>query len=731
MATKPVVVKILGDAKGLGKSLDEAEGKLGKFSGFVEGLGGKLKAAALGAGAAVGGALAVGLANAINVDAANDKLAAQLGLTEQEAKEYGRIAGDLYGKGLGEGIEEVNEALRYVSQNFGEHLDEAGNSLDVTTEKTLNLVKAFDEDLSMATQAVGTMLRAGLVKDAEEAFDILTVGMQGPANKAGDLLETFQEYSTMFRDIGISGADAVGLMNQALEAGARDADKVADALKEFAIRAQDGSATTAEGFRMIGLNAEEMSAKVAQGGPAAREALDAVLDGLQNMDDPLQRNLAAVALFGTQAEDLGDALYSMDLDSAATSLGDYAGAAERMGDTLNDNAATKIESFKRRALQGLTEFVGNVAIPAFERLWPKVEPVIEALSEGFTNLQGYVQPVIQWLTEAWDEVVNFIDESGIDFQGIFDKIGSTLESWADTAKSAFGAVQAVFQTVVNVLRDLWDRFGADLVARLQGHINGVVNMVQGLFGVLKGIFDLIKAVLTGDWSAAWEAIKTILSGAWQFILGLVQTSWNTLLAMFQACLAILSAVWSFAWNALKTLVGDIWNGIVSAASTGITAVVDLVKGVPGKLGELAQSFIDAGAGLGSSILSGVKDAITGAADFAGDVASAIVDAFKSAWNTFADTVNDLIPNSIGLGPASIDLPNNPIPTFRAMGGPASGWTVVGERGPELVHLPKGSEVVPNHATGAVGATVNVYVQSNASPADIGREVAWVLRTSGR
>ena len=34
---------------------------------------------------------------------------------------------------------------------------------------------------------------------------------------------------------------------------------------------------------------------------------------------------------------------------------------------------------------------------------------------------------------------------------------------------------------------------------------------------------------------------------------------------------------------------------------------------------------------------------------------------------------------------------------KAMGGQASGWTIVGERGPELLNLPINSHVVPNHA----------------------------------
>ena len=67
---------------------------------------------------------------------------------------------------------------------------------------------------------------------------------------------------------------------------------------------------------------------------------------------------------------------------------------------------------------------------------------------------------------------------------------------------------------------------------------------------------------------------------------------------------------------------------------------------------------------------------------------------------------------------------------RAMGGPASGAVLVGERGPEVVNLPQGSRVVPNHAMRS-SSSVTVNVATNANPWDIAREIDWLMRTGGR
>lgn len=59
--------------------------------------------------------------------------------------------------------------------------------------------------------------------------------------------------------------------------------------------------------------------------------------------DPVARNAAAVGLFGTQAEDLGSALFALDLSTAAGQLNGVTGSSQKMFDTLADNDASKTE----------------------------------------------------------------------------------------------------------------------------------------------------------------------------------------------------------------------------------------------------------------------------------------------------------------------------------------------------------------------------------------------------
>lgn len=342
--------------KDLGKAGKEAEsstrgyarleGSLGKLRGGLASAAKGLAGAGLAAGVVVGGGIIAGIKSTLNAQDATAKLKVQLGLTAVESQRVGAVAGKLYTQAYGQNMAQVNTAIRSVIQSGAVLHGTASRDLQDVAGKVLNLANTFEQDLGGTTRAVGQMIRSGLVKDGGEALDILTRGFQTGDDKAEDLLETVNEYGTQWRKVGLTGAQAMGLISQGLRAGARDSDIVADSIKEFSIRAVDGSKLTADGFKMIGLNAKDMAGRIASGGKSAADGLDITLDRLRKIEDPVKRGQAAVALFGTQAEDLGAALFAMDPSTAVAALGQVGGAAARMGEDLTTPQA-KLTALKR------------------------------------------------------------------------------------------------------------------------------------------------------------------------------------------------------------------------------------------------------------------------------------------------------------------------------------------------------------------------------------------------
>jgi SLT domain-containing protein len=54
------------------------------------------------------------------------------------------------------------------------------------------------------------------------------------------------------------------------------------------------------------------------------------------------------------------------------------------------------------------------------------------------------------------------------------------------------------------------------------------------------------------------------------------------------------------------------------------------------------------------------------------------------------------------------IPEGPFPYAGGTDFARGGWSLVGERGPEVVHLPRGAQVIPNSALHSkAGRTINV------------------------
>lgn len=449
----PGIVKIafladVGAAKvGLSQFSSDVESTVDKAGKDWSGLKDKLKLGAL-AGAA---ALGAGLAEGLDFGAAQSKLQAQLGLTGKDAEKIGAAAGDLYKSGFGESVEDAGDTIRAAFQNGVVGINDSREAIAAVGADIQNYIVLSGEDAQASTRAVAQILKNKLAPNAKAAFDLLVRGQQLGINKSEDLLDTFTEYSTQFRALGIDGPKALGLLNQGLRAGARDADTVADSLKEFAIRAKDGSATTVEGFKLLGLNADKMQQVFAKGGPGAAAGLDLVLDRIRAIKNPADQARASIDLFGTKSEDMQAALLALDPTSAVKGLGDLAGAADRAGTTLNDNAKARLTSFTRTVKTNVVDFLGTKVIPKLEE-WgtsfaEKVQPKIDT----------FVDKGLPKIKTGLGGVVTFIDENKQTFLDLADNAGELAENLDQKLSPALSTLGPHLKTVAEI--DLTNQLG--------------------------------------------------------------------------------------------------------------------------------------------------------------------------------------------------------------------------------------------------------------------------------
>ncbi len=317
------------------------------------------------------------------------------------------------------------------------------------TTGALDIATAFDQDVNEAIRTAGQLMRTGLADDADHAFDIITNGLQTTTGDAGELLETLNEYAEPLRSFGLDGQQATELFNAGLEAGAFNLDKVGDALKEFSIRAIDGSKATSEAYAQLGLDGEEMARKIAAGGEEATEATSEIIQALIAMDDQVAQDAAGVALFGSTWEDLGPQVIGA-LDPAKVAMDDISNATEAMGETLNDNLATRLEGIKRTAMGHLADIAGAGldAATALVDAWGEdgfsgvMDLIGPHLQAGASALWEWIQDAVPQALAALGELItaalNWLSSEGL--PSLREKMGEFLPALSDWIGDAIPVV---------------------------------------------------------------------------------------------------------------------------------------------------------------------------------------------------------------------------------------------------------------------------------------------------
>lgn len=413
-----LTVRILGDSKGFEKSLGDMDKSLGTWA---KGVG----AALGGAGLLAGGAFAGAFVGAMNREKLNDKLAAQLSLSEKDAKRIAEIGSKVYAGAWGDSVEEVNEAIRSIGLELGDLSKTSDDELFDMTTQALDMASAFDVDVTEAIRSASILMRNGLAVDAEQAFDIITAGFQSGADRSGDLLDSINEYSEPLGSLGIEGGKALGIINSALDDGIWNTDRLLDGIKEFSIRVIEDSPPVAEAFDAMNLKADDLQAAIAAGGPTAKTAMDTIVTALAGLEDPMERERAGVALFGTVWEDVGGDVILNALDPLKSKIVDVEGATVAMGETLNGNVATNIESFKRRAGEAITSWVTENVLPA-------ASDVLAAFDED--GVGGAFDKVGELWAEAWPEIEVWLEET----------VGPALVDWAKNIGISMGKALGAF-----------------------------------------------------------------------------------------------------------------------------------------------------------------------------------------------------------------------------------------------------------------------------------------------
>lgn len=530
----------------LGAATESSLPLVGNIGKLTEGLSGA-KVAALGAGVAAAGVVVAGVKGANDINSAMNQLTATTGATTEQSEKWRGVLESVYKNNYGEDYGDIADGIEQITKNLG---DMDSEPLQSVTESAFALRDTFGYEIPESTRAAKAMMdNFGISGD--QAMNLIAEGAQNGLDYSGELLDSISEYSVQFNKVGLGANDMFAIFQKGAESGAFNLDKVGDAVKEFSIRAIDGSDTTVDGFKKIGLNADEMAKKFSAGGDTAKEAFQQTIKGLAEMEDPIAQNTAGVDLFGTMWEDLGPEAVTAMADIQTSSY-DTADAMNQIKDVKYDDLSSQFETLKRN--------VSTAVIPIGEALIPLLQTLA---SEVLPAVISFLQPLIQLFVALLAPVISVISNAITPLIAAFNKL-----------------VSKAITPLIHALQ-------AILVPIFTGTLNSVFrsasSVINNIISIFQNLLNFIKNVFTGNWRGAWNNVKNIFSNA---ISGLV--------AIFKAPMnAIVDG-----WNSLARKLGSVsapeWVPVVGGKSFSLPKMSRLKVGLDYVPNDMYPAFLDEG-----------------------------------------------------------------------------------------------------------------------------------------
>lgn len=741
------------------QEMDRVSAASGKLKKHLEPVGSAMKL--VGAGALAAGVASVKMAGdyeqGLNIfKSVSGATAQQMAMVAAKARELGQDA-SLPGVSARDAANAMTE------------LSKAGLSVNDTlaaSKGVMSLAKAGQIDVADAATIAAQALNAFKLKgsDAGKVADVLANGANASATDIRGLSLGLQQSAAVASQFGVSLEDTVTTLGLFANRGMQGSD-AGTSLKTMLISLANPSKKAANLMHQLGINAYDASGKFV----GMRQLAQNLQNGLKGLSEE-QKQQALATIFGTDAFRAAAFL----ADSAGKSYDDMSKAVGRSGAAM-DLAKAQNSGFNG-ALDNLKSTIETVATDFGQKLLPELTKVIKQLAdsgviEAFGNVLIALLPVLKMVAAGFvalkiAHVVGWFGQLGVKIK----EAGSVIGALSTVLRTnPLGLIITVIAALIPFLIDLENHFHifSNAVEWIKTAWNGMVEWFTGIFtGIGQALSNVWQAITTAfnnvtaflqNWG---PTILAIMFWPFSLLIGLVITFkdqimavlnalWGGISAGFQAVTSFIQTVFQVAssvvmavWSPIAGFFGGVWaqiRGIFSgvgnffgavfgwaanAASGALNSIIGVASGV---YNAIASFFRPIGTVAGNMIGGTIRGVVNG-----------IIGMVQNGLNSFISMIN---------GAAGIinKIPGVHIPGIPHVGLPrlafgaknyAGGVTLVGERGPELVNLPKGADVYTatqtanafrNSRGGGGGVTIqHMEVHNDVDAHNVIEQIGWRL-----
>lgn len=541
----------------------------------------------------------------------------------QESADATDDLGDTVGE-AGDALDEYGEA----AGETGDSLDELGDSADDASGKN----QAFLSVMAGAAKTLGNVVVAG-AKLAAKA--LLEVG-KAAANATKEGFELSKEAGKYADDIATLSTQT-GVAQSSLQQWTyasnfvdTSVDSIASSMTKLTQtmgNALNGSSEASDKFSTLGISITDVHGRLRSTEDVFWDAIDA----LGKIENPAERDAAAIALFGESAQKLNPLIAAGREGFEALNA-----EAERLGTVFSDDEIATMGGFddamqrNSQAVTGLKNAIGLALIPAFQ---PLVNRATEAMGRVNHAIRDGLTP---------DEMVELMDYLLDEMDGAIEYIISIIEDALPMLTTAVGK----------------------LVSSLGSKLPGMVNrLLPAVTQLLQTLVNTLSANAAGIGQAAGQLVAQLATFLVSNLPALASAAVQLVSGLFSGLLAAIEPCWEAVKDGVGEAMGKVWTGITSAFGTlgGILEdVLDLPEGsiteplnkaigaVGGYFASVWNAITGAFGTLGgilSDLLSGeidVGEALTRAKTAVEGLFGQIWDAIKNVYGTLGEILEDVL-----------------------------------------------------------------------------------------
>lgn len=576
-------------------------------------------------------------------ETAVSKVNAYFGETGEAAEASAEIVKNVYGSGVGQSMDAVAEAVIMVKKNLG---DLGDTDLTNLTKQALTLEELYGIDMNETLRGVNSLMKQyGLT--AQEAMDYIVRGTQNGLDKTNELGDNLSEYAGKFEQAGYSASEYFQLLQNGLQGGAYNLDKVNDAINEVTTRLADG--TIRDSIDLYSQKTQSLFLAWQNGEATQKQVIDSIVADIGNCTSQQEALNMAAQAFGTMAED-GNLKFITSLTSVGETYDSVAGSAQNLF-SQTQTPMQEMEANTRKLQQALIP-LGEKIVELANVVLPPLVAIITAVSEVFGMLPEPVQNfvvILGALLVAFTALTPVIAALAVSFGALNISLLPVIGIIAGVAAAIAGIIAIVknWGAITEWFGQLWQAVSEKLLELWNGLVVFFTETIPAAIQTFIGFFSVIP----DWWSGLWSRVSSFFSDTWNTILQnpVVQLVVTTITSLWENAKNTLQGIWS----GICDIAAGAWELLKNVILAPVLLLIDLVTGNFSQLASDAANIWNNIRNAASQIWSGIRQVVTSAASglkqgvetvlsalsqFASQIWSAMKQTASSVWNGIKTTV---------------------------------------------------------------------------------------------